>query len=68
MGPAWFVDGVDDDQVAFVLRVHHVLADGMSLFGAAMLLMDFEPQSIPTMRSRGPRSRHLATTGSWQRP
>ena len=44
---AWFVDGVDDDQVAFVLRVHHVLADGISLFGAAMLLMDFEPQDQP---------------------
>ena len=44
---AWFVDGVNDDQVAFVLRVHHVLADGISLFGAAMLLMDFEPRDHP---------------------
>lgn len=44
---AWFVDEVDDDRVAFVLRVHHVLADGLSLFDAAMLLMDFEPRDHP---------------------
>lgn len=44
---AWFVEGVDDDRVAFVLRVHHVLADGLSLFDAAMLLMDLEPRDDP---------------------
>ncbi|MCC6225126.1 MAG: wax ester/triacylglycerol synthase family O-acyltransferase [Microthrixaceae bacterium] len=50
----WLIDGLDDgtDDIAVVLRTHHVVADGLSLLRAAVALLDFEegpsaPDSIP---------------------
>lgn len=43
----WVVDGLEGDRVAVVLRVHHVMADGISLLEAALLMLGTEPQSLP---------------------
>lgn len=43
----WFVDGLADGRVAGVLRVHHVMADGLTLLDAALLVLDLEPRSEP---------------------
>ncbi len=40
----WLIDGVDDERVALVLRVHHVMADGLSLLDAVLLMLDPEPR------------------------
>ncbi len=48
--PLWdllLVDGLDDGDVALLLRVHHVLADGLSLLRVAAALLDFEPDGPP---------------------
>jgi WS/DGAT/MGAT family acyltransferase len=45
--PLWdihSVEGVDDDVVAIVVRAHHVMADGLALHEAAMLLLGTTPQ------------------------
>lgn len=44
----WLVDGLGDGDVAVVLRVHHVLADGLSLLREAMALLDLEADAPPT--------------------
>ncbi len=52
--PLWdihSVDGVDDDVVAIVVRAHHVMADGIALHEAAMLLLGTTPQP-PAARTR----------------
>jgi WS/DGAT/MGAT family acyltransferase len=51
----WVIDGLEDDQVAVVLRVHHVMADGISLLDAALLMLGTEPQARPD-----------EPTGSWR--
>ncbi|MGI9602883.1 MAG: WS/DGAT/MGAT family O-acyltransferase [Acidimicrobiales bacterium] len=46
---AWMVDGLEGGRVAFVMKVHHSLADGMS---SARLLLDMlseNPDPIPEM-------------------
>lgn len=43
----WMVDGLDDGDVAVILRVHHVVADGLSLLEAASALLDLEPDPRP---------------------
>ena len=49
----WLLDGLDaggpdaGDDVVVVLRVHHVVADGLSLLRAAIALLDFEPRAMP---------------------
>lgn len=43
----WFIDGLADDRVAGVLRVHHVMADGLTLLDAALLVLDMEPRAAP---------------------
>ncbi len=48
----WLVDGIHDERVALVLRVHHVMADGLSLFDAALLLLDAEPRPHPDVPGR----------------
>ncbi|MFN8035788.1 MAG: wax ester/triacylglycerol synthase family O-acyltransferase [Acidimicrobiia bacterium] len=45
--PLWdihFVEGIDDDVIAIVVRAHHVMADGIALHEAAMLLLGTTPQ------------------------
>lgn len=49
----WLVDGLDGGDVAVVLRVHHVVADGLSLLRAAAALLDLEPDP-PTEPARRP--------------
>ncbi len=39
----WLVDGLDSGDIALVLRAHHALADGLSLFRIALALLDLEP-------------------------
>lgn len=43
----WFIDGLSDGRVAGVLRVHHVMADGLTLLDAALLVLDMEPRADP---------------------
>jgi WS/DGAT/MGAT family acyltransferase len=43
----WLLDGLEDDRVAVVLRVHHAMADGLTLLDAALLLLDPEPRDDP---------------------
>ncbi len=43
----WTVDGLDGDRVAVVLKVSHVMADGLALLGFALALLDFEPDVAP---------------------
>lgn len=43
----WFIDGLADGRVAGLLRVHHVMADGLTLLDAALLVLDMEPQADP---------------------
>jgi WS/DGAT/MGAT family acyltransferase len=43
----WFIDGIADGRVAGVLRVHHVMADGLTLLDAALLVLDMEPRADP---------------------
>jgi diacylglycerol O-acyltransferase / wax synthase len=50
---AAFVEGLEGDRVALVLRVHHVVADGNALLAAALLLLDAEPD--PTVDRPGMR-------------
>ena len=49
--PLWeihLVDGMAEDRLALVLRVHHVMADGLALLDAALLLLDPGPESPPS--------------------
>ena len=41
----WTVDGLDDDRVAVVLKVSHVMADGLALLGFALALLDADPDA-----------------------
>ena len=43
----WLIDGLDDGNVAVVLRAHHVVADGLSLLRAATALLDFDADPSP---------------------
>lgn len=43
----WFIDGLADGRVAMVLRVHHVIADGLTLLDTALLVLDMEPRADP---------------------
>lgn len=43
----WFIDGLADGRVAGVLRVHHVMADGLALLDAALLVLDGERRADP---------------------
>lgn len=43
----WLIDGLDDGNVAVVLRAHHVVADGLSLLRAAIALLDFDADPSP---------------------
>lgn len=43
----WSVDGLADGDVAVILRVHHVVADGLSLLRAAVALLDLEAEPPP---------------------
>ncbi|MGI9578379.1 MAG: wax ester/triacylglycerol synthase family O-acyltransferase [Microthrixaceae bacterium] len=39
----WFVDGLADDNVAQVMKVHHCVGDGIANVDMAMALVDLEP-------------------------
>lgn len=43
----WFVDGLDDDDVAMILKVHHALGDGIANVDLALALVDLEPAPTP---------------------
>jgi len=68
----WVVDGLDDGDVAVVLRVNHVLADGLSLLDAAMLLLDQEPRrrvdrAVPWEPQPPPGGARLLASGAADR-
>jgi diacylglycerol O-acyltransferase len=43
----WFVEGVEGDQVAVVLKCSHVMADGMALLDLALSILDPSPEPAP---------------------
>jgi WS/DGAT/MGAT family acyltransferase len=50
--PLWdihAIEGFDEDEIAVVVRSHHVMADGLALYDAATLLLNATPQ--PPARS-----------------
>lgn len=65
----WIIDGLDDGNIALVLRVHHVVADGLSLLRAASALLDVQPEpppspSVPVWQpDRSPGRLELVTRG-----
>jgi diacylglycerol O-acyltransferase len=54
----WYLDGLVNGRVGFVMKYHHCLLDGVAGSGMAALLLDFEPspakQQIPTLPEPGP--------------
>jgi diacylglycerol O-acyltransferase len=48
----WFVDGLEDDNVAQVMKVHHCVGDGIANVDMAMALVDFE--AAPEPEAAGP--------------
>ena len=69
---AWLIEGVEDGKVAFVMKFHHALADGMSGMALAEQLFDLEPsppprEGIPPLESAGPIPSDLALVaqGLW---
>ena len=48
--PLWeihLVEGLADDRVALVPKVHHALVDGLALLGVGMILLDAGPEPSP---------------------
>ena len=43
----WFVEGLEDGNVALVQKTHHALIDGISGVDVATLLLDFSPEHVP---------------------
>ncbi|MBW2498125.1 MAG: wax ester/triacylglycerol synthase family O-acyltransferase [Deltaproteobacteria bacterium] len=41
---AWWIEGLDEDRVAVLLKVHHCLMDGQSGVGLSEILMDLSPE------------------------
>ncbi len=42
----WFVDGLEDGDVAMVFKAHHAMVDGIAGVAVAAALMDFEPDVV----------------------
>ncbi len=47
----WWIDGLENDRVAILLKIHHCLMDGQSGVGLSGILMDLTPE--PERRERG---------------
>ncbi len=65
--PLWelhVVDGLPDDRVAIVAKMHHALVDGIAAIGIGMILLDPSPEPIAESRprSRGCRAAMRAAT------
>lgn len=43
----WFVDGLADDHVGMILKIHHALGDGIANVDLALALVDLEPDPVP---------------------
>ena len=43
----WFVDGLADDHVGMIIKVHHALGDGIANVDLALALIDLEPDPPP---------------------
>jgi WS/DGAT/MGAT family acyltransferase len=43
----WWIDGLDDGKVAFFVKMHHTLVDGVSGMHLAAMVMDTEPTPGP---------------------
>lgn len=43
----WFVEGLEDGNVALVQKTHHALIDGVSGVDVATLLLDLSPDHVP---------------------
>lgn len=41
----WFVDGLADDHIAMILKIHHALGDGIANVDLALALIDLEPDA-----------------------
>lgn len=53
----WLVDGLEDDSVAVVQRLHHALSDGVSAVQFATLLYDLQrdPKPFPSVAAVAPQ-------------
>jgi diacylglycerol O-acyltransferase / wax synthase len=48
--PLWelhLIEGLSDDRVGVLVKMHHALVDGMAAVGIAMILMDLGPEPTP---------------------
>ncbi|HUF85141.1 MAG TPA: wax ester/triacylglycerol synthase family O-acyltransferase [Acidimicrobiia bacterium] len=50
----WFVEGLEDGNVALIQKTHHALVDGVSAVDVALVLLDFTPE--PTVLDSPPWS------------
>jgi diacylglycerol O-acyltransferase len=62
---AWLIEGLEGGKVAFVMKFHHAVADGVSGMALAEQLFDLEPNpppgsGIPPLESAGPIPSDLA--------
>jgi len=48
----WFVEGLEDGNVALIQKTHHALVDGVSAVDVATVLLDFSPE--PTLLDAPP--------------
>ena len=59
---SWWIEGIEDDRVAILMKIHHSLMDGQSGIGLTEVLMDLSPEpkhpAVPSedMQDPPPRS------------
>jgi WS/DGAT/MGAT family acyltransferase len=66
--PLWdltFVEGLHDDRVALIERLHHSMADGLAAAELATVLLDLSPESSPPEEPATPW-KPSASTPAWQ--
>ena len=61
----WFIEGLTNDRVAFVLKFHHALLDGVAGASLAAVLMDLEPDA-PTPDPPGGTEGAGPEPSSWE--
>jgi len=62
----WLVDGLDDDRVAVVQRLHHALSDGMSAVQFATVLYDLQRKPPAVVSTAGHTRLPVTLPSSWE--